>query len=1036
MTEQQAPPPGVGRLWRPQRGLLHYPDRLLAGFLRLRPGEGRLLGILGAFLFLSMATGTTAMAAANGLFLSTYPAHLIPYAVIAAALVTAAVAIIFAGMIAGTARRTFAVKLTLFLVASLLLGRAAVMANPRASFLLYLWLSTLQVLVLTHAWDYVGDLLTGRQAKRLMPLIGIGASLGALIGGILVAPAALRLGTRNLLLVGGALLLASLPLLWMVPEPGTAATDGGRGDDAGPESGAPAAMDFFGGVRRGVEGILHRPLIRILALGVVFLSFTSVLVSLQFQLALQETFREDQIAAVFGMVTAAIGLGTLVVQVLSSRVIFPRMGVSFAAASHAALLSVAAAGAAVFGGFAARALLQIVEDTLQNALQKPVEQISLVPFTGPLKNAVAVTLGGILRPLSQAAGGGLAIILLARGNWLAVATTIFAVLAFLSALRHRRVYLAALEEALARHTAEFTSLGPVPLMVDRESLAVLDRGLADPDPSVVIFSLSLLPQLPPEDAVPRALALLRHSAPEVRAQAAGVLARVDADDPEEIAQLLFSRAMEETSPLVIAALLEAIAELAPPDEAELRPFLEADDIRVRRKGLVALGRKDRDATTARLRELMRSDDREDRLAAAGAAGDLAIPELAGELTALVEDDAVRPVALESLVRIGEASVPVMGGLLARRALPLPIRRSVVTALAAIPSATAQSTLLNLVSEPALGPPALTSLRRLRADGSLPPVPAERLRSLLENEVRQGFRYALIARALREREEEPRPLLAFVADELAGLRMRALHRALRILALSYDNSRIEAARTGLLSDDPGIRSNALELLEGIVSREDASIVIPFAEAGPEEFDLEAAAPFLGDVERLLSHPLEGLLEDPDWWPRALGLHALGRGGEITIPGRNPASKEEGDAVIPLIERVMVLKGSELFRYFPGSDLAGIAALAEIVHAEPEEIIFRQGEEGDAFFVVVQGAVRISRGSHELAVLGPREGFGEMAILDRETRSATASAAEPTTLLRIDRDSFDRLVEQNPAVARGIYRVLTERLRNTLAQIASG
>jgi CRP-like cAMP-binding protein len=61
---------------------------------------------------------------------------------------------------------------------------------------------------------------------------------------------------------------------------------------------------------------------------------------------------------------------------------------------------------------------------------------------------------------------------------------------------------------------------------------------------------------------------------------------------------------------------------------------------------------------------------------------------------------------------------------------------------------------------------------------------------------------------------------------------------------------------------------------------------------------------------------------------------------------------------------------------------------------------------------------------------------MAILDRETRSATATAGDPTTLLRLDRDSFDRVVEQNPVIARGIYRVLTERLRNTLSQIAAG
>ncbi len=85
---------------------------------------------------------------------------------------------------------------------------------------------------------------------------------------------------------------------------------------------------------------------------------------------------------------------------------------------------------------------------------------------------------------------------------------------------------------------------------------------------------------------------------------------------------------------------------------------------------------------------------------------------------------------------------------------------------------------------------------------------------------------------------------------------------------------------------------------------------------------------------------------------------------------------------------------------------------------------------------RGGIRITRGEVELAVLGSREGFGEMAILDQGTRSASATAAEETTLLRIDQGSFDRLVELNPAVARGIYRVLTQRLRNTLAQVAAG
>ena len=131
---------------------------------------------------------------------------------------------------------------------------------------------------------------------------------------------------------------------------------------------------------------------------------------------------------------------------------------------------------------------------------------------------------------------------------------------------------------------------------------------------------------------------------------------------------------------------------------------------------------------------------------------------------------------------------------------------------------------------------------------------------------------------------------------------------------------------------------------------------------------------------------------------------------------------------------VASSSTLPRALPA--LAGITSLADVVHLQTDDVVFEQGDEGDAFYMVVRGGIRITRGAVELALLGSREGFGEMAILDKETRSATATAAEATTLLRIDQDSFDRLIEQNPAVARGIYRVLTQRLRSTLAQVAAG
>lgn len=995
--------------------------------LHLREGESRTLLVLGGYLLLCTATTTILSATKNGLFLSVYPGRYIPHVVIAAAMVTAAVAVVFSGVIAGTARRSLAARLTVTLVAALLALRWSFHLDPRMALAVYLVVSAVQVLVITHAWDFTGDLLTGRQAKRLAPLLGIGASVGALVGGGSVPLAAVGLGTENLLVVGAVLLALGLPLLWFVAEPEPSV-------DETADTGKGAVRAFLYGASRGLRSVASEPLLRLMAVGIVAISLTGTLIELQFKLALQGTFDRDQITSVMGMMSVVVGIGTLLAQLAASRWLFPKLGVSFAAALHGGLLTLAAGGAAVFGGVWILAGLQALDDTLQFSVQKPVEQVSLLPFPGVVKSSAMAMMGGVMRPLSKAGGGVIAIFLMSRGQIVPVLTAASAGVAFFALLRHRKLYMAALASALTRHAVDFTSATDVPLVVDREALSVIDNGLADPDPTIVVFSLSLLEQLPTAEATVRAVAKLRHPTPEVRAEAARVLGRLDIDPGSQPSAAVLSALENETSGFVQGSLLATLGEWGDGDADRLIPFLSSADLRVRKEAFVALGRGGWPETNRRLRALLAPEaPGTDHAVGAGVVGALGAVEFLAEVAAVVEDAAARPAALEALTALGGPAVPALVGLLRRRDLPLPVRRSVVTALASTAHADARSALLDLVDEPALGPAALTSLQRLRRDGRLDAVEPARLRSPLQTEVRRGLRYALISSKLQEQgDAEP---VHFVAGELAGLTQRSVYRVMRLLMLSHDPALLETVRRALLSDDVSQRSNALELLEGMLSQEESRIVIPFAEAGAEGFPPDRVAGLVATGHAIRSRPLETLLDDDDWWTRALALHALGRHAEISIPGRDPDHTEDPD-MIPIIERVMILKRSQLFRYFPGNDLAGIAALSEVVHLEKDQVVFEQGEAGDAFYMVVRGNIRIMRGSTELALLGPREGFGEMAILDQETRSATATAAEPTTLLRIDRDSFDRLIEQNPSVARGIYRMLTQRLRNTLAQVAAG
>jgi len=981
---------------------------------------------MGTFLLLNTANTTVMSAAKNGLFLSVYPADLIPHAVIAAALLTATVAIVFTGYLAGTARRSLAVGLTVALVASVVACRILFGIDPRSAFVVYLWISAVQVLVLTHAWDYAGDLLTGRQAKRLVPLIGGGASVGAIVGGTAAAPTAFALGTANLLWLSSGLFLAALPLLWMIPEPAREA-DEGSPDHLG------AAKAFLERAGRGFRAVGGNGLLRLLAIGVVALALTGTLIDLQLKFLLQDAFPRDRITAIYGLLSASVGAGTLVLQLWASRVLFPKFGVSFAAMLHSGLLALAAGGVAFVGGLAALVVAQAVDDVLQFSLQRPVEQVSMLPFPARMKSVAAATLGGVLRPLSKASAGGIALALGPRSVLLPAITVGTALVAAVTYSRHRRRYISALESAVSRHAMDFTTTEHTPIVADAGALKAIDRALDDPDATVVVFAASLLEQLPAQDAWQRLERLLGHPVEEVRGEAARVLERVDAP-PEPARRAVLARIAAERSPAVRAALLGALGAIGGVDLITVRDFLADDEPSVRRAALVVLGRLGWPETDEHLRILLASDDSVDRAVGAGAVGDLGATHLIDQLTEVVWDVRARPAVLESLAALGDPAVPVMAELLSRRELPLALRRSMISSLAGIPGPGARNALVDLVDEPVLGPPALTSLGRMRSAGTIDPVEPRRLRPVLTEEMQRGLRYAAAADAIRVAATDPRA--SFVAHELRGLYERSVDRILKILALSYDPSRLRAISLALQSDNSAQRGNALELLEGTLSRGSAMAIMPFLEAVSEDLPRERIDALLPDAAAVRARPTEALVHDADWWPRALALHVLGRDEEVTTPGRSKDDVAQEDQMIPLIEKVMILKGSEFFRHFPGSDLAGVASLADVRHTEAGEVVFEQGDEGDAFYVVVQGSIEISRGGTHLATLGPREGFGEMAILDRETRSATATAAEDSTLLRLDRDSFDRVVEQNPVVARGIYRVLTERLRNTLAKVAAG
>ncbi|HMR11552.1 MAG TPA: cyclic nucleotide-binding domain-containing protein [Polyangiaceae bacterium] len=139
-----------------------------------------------------------------------------------------------------------------------------------------------------------------------------------------------------------------------------------------------------------------------------------------------------------------------------------------------------------------------------------------------------------------------------------------------------------------------------------------------------------------------------------------------------------------------------------------------------------------------------------------------------------------------------------------------------------------------------------------------------------------------------------------------------------------------------------------------------------------------------------------------------------------------------------ERVEQLQKISLFQGLKPQALELIARISTEESHTSGTKIFQHGDAGDKLYLILEGRVRISRevpgmGEEALAILGPGEIFGEMALLDESPRSADARVHERCRVLAIPKDAFDDLLFLHKDLAYEVLwsfvRMLVGRLRDT-------
>lgn len=103
----------------------------------------------------------------------------------------------------------------------------------------------------------------------------------------------------------------------------------------------------------------------------------------------------------------------------------------------------------------------------------------------------------------------------------------------------------------------------------------------------------------------------------------------------------------------------------------------------------------------------------------------------------------------------------------------------------------------------------------------------------------------------------------------------------------------------------------------------------------------------------------------------------------------------------------------------------------------EVICKEGDKGDSMYIIYEGAVKITKRAHDkettLAVLKEGDFFGEMAIIDKEPRSASAIAEGETKIIELDESIFEEQIKSNPKIIMQILKKMSQRLREADRQI---
>jgi hypothetical protein len=1020
-----------------------------------RAGQRREAVLLFAWNFCAVAAFFVGRSVRDALFLAHESAARLPLMYVATPLTVSLINLGYA-RVADRVRLDRLVVATSAILGALVAAAWLAVASGGARWIyyaLYIGVEVMGSLVMMQFWTSASARFSPREAKKVFGRIAAGGTIANITIGFAIAQLAARTGAEGMLLACVGFLAAVAALAAALGRRPGAAAPPARVKRA---AAAPPSAD--------PPGTRH---LKYLAPMIGCAVLASTLLDFQFKTLAAQTYAGDRVAMLrfFAFLSSGIGALSLAMQLFLTGRVLERLGVVGGLLFLPGTLGLSALGI-LFAPSLLTATISETGDVFRYTVNDAAMQLLYLPVPAAVRGRKKATIDGVIKPGTEALCGGALFLYRAVSGAIAplaavtvVATTLWAA----AIVRLRRAYARSLAETLRRRRIVARAPDDVAARdVERAVRAALVSG----DRTELGHALDLA-RLAPAPVAVELRALAGHADAGIRAQALGCLAAAglaveDASldaalaDPDPGVRAAAARAagpgqlarvaplLDAAEPAVLAAAVEALhdrgdAAARASVVARVRALLDGPGARL---GLeLARRAPDAELVPALVARLdVRGDVRPAvrALAAVGAAAEPA-------LVAAVDDAPRAPGALAALGELGAAgSAPARAQVLAALAAPDEPRRAAACAAVARagPADPTERAALASACAAELGHAyrALAAAEGLgHAESALLPDGKRALVPYRPAEVTGPA--ALISRALRERSE------------------RARDRLFQLLGALQPELDVATVRANLDEPDPVRRANAVELLDALSWRGPSArlkpLVLTLVDDSTRAAKVTAAtkASWLRIPGRSREKWVAALLDDDSAWMVACAAYYAGateivaarpRLAELAADRRavvaetaaaallrlDPQTRAAAQKEPPMIttaEKVLFLKGIELFAAVPSEDLVEVARITSELTVDDDEVVFHEGDRGDALYFVVEGRVRVEQGGRQLAVLGERDVFGEMALLDPAPRSATAVAIEPLVLLRVGQDDFGDVLRERPEVAAGVLRVLTRRLR---------